>query len=181
MSAVTFEPKGDVAEWQIVYDHLKTLDVGEVVTYEHLSKLLERDFLAARGPFHKANKHLLATHKRGMVNVKNVGYRVVTATEHEDVARDQHRFAKRRLRKSKHWLANTDRGDLPPEAVERFDRLEQSLDRQIDFTQRLDRRVARVEKALNASRVEIAEQASDTAERLTKLTEALQRHGIDLG
>lgn len=102
MTSVTFQPKGDVAEWRVVYDHLTTLKVGDVVTYEHLSELLERDFLAARGPFHKANKALLDSHKRGMVNVKNTGYRVVTAAEHEAVARDQHRFAKRRLRKSKH-------------------------------------------------------------------------------
>lgn len=180
MSAVTFKPKGDVAEWRVVYDHLTSLDVGAVVTYEELSGLLGRDFLAARGPFHKANQALLGSHKRGMVNVKNEGYRVVTAAEHEDVARNQHRFAKRRLRKSKHWLANTDRSELAPEAVERFDRLEHSLDRQIDFTRRLDRRVARVEKALNASRSEMAEQASETADRLTRLTEALKRHGIDL-
>lgn len=180
MHSMTFEPKGDVAEWQLVYDHIATLDVGDVVTYEKLSELLDREFKTARGPFHKANKELLAEHKRGLLNVKNVGYRVVSAIEHESAARDQHKYAKRRLRASKHWLTNTDRGELPPEVAERFDRIEQSMDRQIDFTRRLDKRVQRVEKALEASRSETADQAQETSDRLEKLTEALKRHGIDL-
>ncbi len=180
MSTVTFEPKGEVAEWRVLFDHLSTLKVGDLVTYDELSTLLGRDFLVARGPFHQANQRLLAAHKRGMVNVRNTGYRVVAAVEHEDVARDQHRFAKRRLRKSKHWLANTNREELPPEVVERFDQLEQTLDRQIDFTRRLDRRVAKVEKALEASRSELAGQATATDDRVSKLVEALARHGITI-
>lgn len=181
MDTMTFEPKGDVAEWQLIYNHLVTLNVDDVVEYDTLTELLGREFKSARGPFHKANRHLLADHKRGMLNVKNVGYRVVPAEEHERAARDQHRFAKRRLRASKHWLANTDRSELPAEVAERFDRLEEQLDRQIDFTRRIDKRVARVEKALEASRDEAAGQARETSERLSKLMEALKRHGIDVG
>lgn len=180
MRTMTFEPKGDVAEWRLVYDHIATLKIGEVVAYEKLTELLGREFKEARGPFHKANRELLARHKRGMLNVKNVGYRVVPAKEHERAARDQHKYAKRRLRASKHWLANTDRGELEPEVAERFDRIESQLDRQIDFTRRLDKRVERVEKALQASRSEAADQAQETSDRLSKLTEALKRHGIDV-
>lgn len=180
MHAVAFEPKGDIAEWQLILDRLVKLKVGDVITYEELTTILGRDFLQARGPFHKANKRLLETKKRGLLNVKNTGYRVVTSAEHELAARDQHRYANRRLRSSRRWLTNTDRSDLAPEVAERFDRLEQSLDRQIDFTRKLDRRVANVEKALKASRSENAESASATSERLTKLVAALERHGIDV-
>lgn len=180
MPTVTFEPKGDVAEWKLIYDLISDLNVGDIVTYDELTEVLGRDFLRSRGPFHKANKELLANEKRGLLNVKNKGYRVVSAAEHESAAKDQHRYAKRRLRKSKHWLANTDRSELPPEVAERFDRLESTLDRQIDFTRRLDQRVQRVEKALEASRSEQADQAAETTERLGKLIAALQRHGIDL-
>ena len=180
MSTMTFEPKGEVAEWQLVYDHIVTLDVGDVVTYEQLDDILGRDFRQARGPFHKANRELLTEQRRGMLNVKNTGYRVVPAEEHEHAARDQHRYAKRRLRKSKHWLANTNRDELAPEVAERFDRIEQSLDRQIDFTKRLDKRVQRVEKALEDSRSEQHETAAETASRLDKLASALKRHGIDV-
>ena len=177
---MTFEPKGDLAEWQLIYNHISTLNVGDTVTYDKLTELLDREFKTARGPFHKANRELLANHKRGMLNVKNVGYRVVPAEEHENAARDQHKYAKRRLRASKHWLANTDRAELPPEVAERFDRIEGSLDRQIDFTRRIDKRVQRVEKALEASRSEAADQAQETSDRLAKLTDALKRHGIDV-
>lgn len=178
MHVMAFEPKGDVAEWQLVYDRLSTLAVGDVITYDELTLLLGRDFLQARGPFHKANKRLLEEHSRGLLNVKNVGYRVVTAAEHEMAARDQHRFAKRRLTTAKRWVRNTDRAELEPEVAERFDRLEESLGRQIDFTRRLDKRVARVEKAIKESRNENEERADATAERLTKLMAALERHGI---
>ena len=177
---MTFEPKGDVAEWQLVYNAIVNLDVGDTITYEQLDGILGRDFRQARGPFHKANKELLAEHQRGLLNVKNVGYRVVPAEEHERAGRDQHRYAKRRLRASKHWLSNTDRSELAPEVAERFDRIEQSLDRQIDFTKRLDKRVQRVEKALEASRSEQQETAEETSSRLDKLADALKRHGIEV-
>lgn len=180
MHAMAFEPKGEISEWQLIFDRLAKLKVGDVITYDELTLILGREFLQARGPFHKANKRLLETHKRGLLNVKNVGYRVVTAAEHELAARDQHRYANRRLRSSRRWLTNTDRSELAPEVAERFDRLEQSLDRQIDFTRKLDRRVANVEKVLKASRSESAENATATSERLAKLVEALERHGITI-
>lgn len=37
-----------------------------------------------------------------------------------------------------------------------------------------------MEKALDASRSEMAEQATATTDRLAKLIEALERHGIDV-
>jgi uncharacterized membrane protein YccC len=178
MTMMTFEPKGDVAEWQLIYDTIKPLQIGDVITYDELTEALGRDFRTARGPFHKANRELLTDEKRGLLNLRNVGYRVVTAEEHEGAAKAQHRFAKRRLRQSKHWLKNTDRSDLTPEVAARFDRLESTLDRQIDFTRRLDQRVARVEKALEASRSEAQDHTEEISKRLVKLTEALQRHGI---
>lgn len=173
---VAFQPKGDVAEWQLVYDYIVNLKIGQVVTYDELTNVLGRDFLPARGPFHKANKHLLATKKRGLLNVKNVGYRVVKAVEHEGAARSQHRFANRRLRRARDWIENTDRNELPAEVRARFDGLEAHLARQIDFTRRLDGRLAKVEKATAKQ----AEVAADSNEKLSKLIAALERHGINI-
>lgn len=174
--SVAFQPKGDVAEWQLIYDQLVTMRVGQVVSYNDLTDILGRDFLPARGPFHKANRKLLETRKRGLLNVKNVGYRVVTAAEHEMAARSQHRFANRRLRRARDWIENTDRNELPEEIRQRFDQLEAHIGRQIDFTRRLDGRLAKVEKATQRQ----AEASADAGEKLAKLIAALERHGINI-
>ncbi|HEX2578661.1 MAG TPA: hypothetical protein VHK88_20120 [Aquihabitans sp.] len=180
---VTFEPKGEVAEWRLVYDHLVGLKVGDIITYDRLSGILGREFLHGRGPFHRANRELLATHRLGLVNVKGVGYRVVTAAEHEDAARGQHRSARRRLRRAKEWIEHTDRADLTPEVRSRFDQLEEHLSRQIDFTRRLDGRLKKAEQAIAEVREQQADSAGDVeavGAKVDRLMEALTRRGIDL-
>ena len=45
-----FTPKGDRAEWRVIYDHTRTMTPGEVLTYERISGLLGRDSRTGRGP-----------------------------------------------------------------------------------------------------------------------------------
>lgn len=166
-----FETKGEVAEWRLVYDHLTTLRMGDIVTYEFLTKLLGRDFLDAREPFYQANRRLLVTHRRGFENVPSVGYRMITAEEHEKMANKHHRRGRRQLKRSLSYIHNVDRTQLSPEALRRFDALEDNLARQVDFTRRLDSRVAKVEKALAQARDERPRVESEMEQRITERVE----------
>lgn len=176
MTNMTFEPKGTKPEWELVYDYVSSLPVGSVVTYDKLTEILGREFLVARGPFAKANKRLLETHSRGLANVKGKGYRVVTAAEHASMARSHHGRARRQLKTSLRWAENTNPDELTPEQLRINTLLIERLRRQEDFTRRLDTRVKRTEARVD----EVTEQSEDTAKKLQRLTETLERHGIDV-
>lgn len=172
---IPFEPKGAKAEWALIYDRIKDLAVGDVITYVQLDGILGRDFVSARSPFYTANERLLKERKRGLVCVSGTGYRVVSAIEHEQVARKHHKSGTRKLRRSAQWIHNVDRAKLDPETLARFDAIDEQLQRQIDFTRRLNGRVMKLDKALKQTREETAASTEETKERLTAIEELVRR------
>lgn len=167
--AVAFATKGAVAEWQLLYDHFETLSVGAEVSYAKLDELLGRPFLDSRSPFTKANLRLLSEHKRGLVNVRNTGYRVVSAKEHETAAKSQHKSARRRLKRAQHWVRNADRSQLTVEEQRRLDNMDMQLGRQLQLTKALNDRVERVEAV-----VQLASTKTDNVEARMAEMEAKQ-------
>lgn len=176
MTAMTFEPIGDRPRWEIVYDELVTLNVGDVLTYERLHELLGVETRSAvRAPFYKAVNEWGAQRHRAMRPMPNVGYRVVDAPEHEAIARSYHRRSHRALRRGRQVVTNADRSRLDGEQRLRFDALETTLSRHADMIRRLDLRQARAEHAIAESRAK----HSATEDRIRALEETLRRHGIE--
>lgn len=178
-----FEPIGEKPRWELVYEELQTIDVGDVLTYERLYELCDtKNRKAAQAPFYKAVNRWGSERKRAMRPVPNVGYRVVDAAEHEPIARGHHRKSRRALARSRKTLANADRSRLSPELVERFDRLEIHASRQEDAIRRLEARSAKHDAAIAESRRQHAvttEKVEDTTKRVAQLEDTLRRHGID--
>ncbi len=160
----------------MVYDAMQGLDVGDVLTYAAIAQALGADMFrpAHRSPFYRAANVWGAEQQRAFMAVPNLGYRVVEPAEHEIMARYKHRRSRRQLNKGREVLHRADRSALNPEEVERFDRLEHTMGRQLDMIRRLDARQVKTERVVQASRQEI----TATAERVAVLEEALRRHGI---
>lgn len=165
-----FVPKAEVPQWRLVYDELCRLDVGDVLTYDRLSEVLGFDFTSNRTPYYKAAQVWGQEHKRALRPVNGVGYRVVDAPEHEDIARRYHRKSRRALRRSARVIENADRSRLSAADRARFDAMELTLSRQQQQIGRLTARLEQVERAVVASdlsqRVERLEQAVLRASRL---------------
>jgi len=175
--AALFTPKGDVAEWRMVADALDALDIGDTLTYDELSDLLGRDFLTSRTPIYAATKWLERERRRTVDNVANVGYRIVEAAEHLDLGKRHHKKARRQMRRTIDRLASADRNLLDAEQVARIDSIEGTVRQQADVIRRIDKRVSKVE----AAQATTVQQVDEHAERLARLEEALQRHGIESG
>jgi hypothetical protein len=176
MNRAPFQPIGEKPRWELIYDELSGLDVGDTLTYERLHELLDvEDRAAVRTPFYKAAQVWGTEHKRALRPVPNVGYRVVDAREHEAIAKNHHKRSKRQLRRGRQVLANADRSRLSEHERQRFDQMEATIGRHEDMIRRLDGRTAKVEKAVAESR----EAHTVTEERVTALEDALRRHGID--
>jgi hypothetical protein len=167
-----FETVGEKPRWELIYDSLAGLDVGDVVTYEQLAEAIGQDsFEPFRSSWYKAAARWGEDHHRAFRAVNGVGYRVVDAIEHADIAKAHHRRSKRQLRKGSAALRNADRSRLSDEEKTRFDQMQQTINRHSDLIRRLDARQARTEKA-----VELATKKHDVTDaRIAALEEALNR------
>ena len=166
-----FETKGDLPEWRLIYDHAKTLDVGQTITYEVLDGILGRDFATGRSPIYRAMRELEDENSRTLVNVPNIGYRVAEAIEHEDLAKLHHKKSRRSIRRAASKLHSADRTRLTREQARRFDDMQAQLDQQAHMLRRVDGRVTKVDNRV--TKVE-----TDVQARLDRLTDILTRHGI---
>jgi hypothetical protein len=180
-----FEPKGDRAEWRIVYDRLTSLEIDEMVTYQTLSRLLGRLFTQDRQPLYRAMQELERNDSRTLANVRGRGYRVVHPTEHEGLAKGHVRKSHRQLTKAKGRAASADRSALTPEARRRLDALEINLGQVREAVVKLNRKVSEHDEALEkvrakaqADRRESQEDVASLSERVDTLADLLARHGI---
>lgn len=90
---VPFTPKGEVAQWRIVYRILQGAEVGEIIGYDRLAEALDADPKADRyriqNAARQAGKHLLQQDDRAIEAVPDEGYRVVPASRQITLAGGQ--------------------------------------------------------------------------------------------
>lgn len=170
-----FEVKGDRPQWQTVYERLSTMDIGDVIKDVDLFDLLpDAPEPSVRGAFWRAVREMEDERKRSFTRVRVTGYRMVEATEHERLARDQHKKAGRRMTSALRKAHSADRSLMDSEARRRIDAIEDHLGRQKEMIRRLE---AQQEKT--AARVARTEKDSaELTDRLDRLSDLLDRHGI---
>lgn len=170
-----FEPKNGVAQWRTVYEQLITMNVEDVITDETLTSLLSDAAEGSIKPaFHRAVREMETERSRSFIRVRNVGYRMVEAREHEGLAQDQHRKARRRLKAAGRKLISADRSRLTADEKARFTALEIHVSQQQDMLRRLSVKQTELQKVQVKTSGDVAE-LSGKVDRLTSL---LNRHGI---
>lgn len=167
-----FDIKGDRPQWQVIYERLQQMEIGDVIKYVELSALLPAaPEASARSAFTRAVRAMEDEHHRTFANVRLVGYKMVDATEHEGLARRHHKRAKRQLKTAKRKVVSADRSRLSREERARLDAMELNLSRQMEMTSRLEARVK--------SEVQERKAADATlSERVDQLAQLLAKHGI---
>lgn len=79
-----FKPKGETAQWRIVYDLFKHTPVDDVITYEALGDQLgmhpRSDRHRIQAAARRAGAHLLTTDDRAIEVIPEQGYKLVPAT-----------------------------------------------------------------------------------------------------
>lgn len=108
-----FMPEGEIARWRIIYDLIRQLEPGEVITYEVMAEALKMrpkvDRHIIQMAARRALKELLDVDHRGADAVKNVGYRVAMPMEHLGLAQKRGARAGRQVA---HGLAVSTKVDL---------------------------------------------------------------------
>jgi hypothetical protein len=175
-----FKAKGDRAEWRIVYDEIRKMASGDVLTYDQLSEILGRDFRLDRGPINRAMKELETADSRTLVCERGIGYRIAAATEHEHLARKHSTRSRRQLAKAASKARSADRSALSAEQARRLDELELQFSQHADLLQRLDGRDRQRAAEIKQLRRDTSGDIANLSDQVTRLTAALHRHGINL-
>lgn len=143
-------------EWKAVYDYLRNLRPGDVVTYEKYEELLGRDLRDNRYPHNRAVKELEEVDKRTMEAVRSLGYRVIEAGEHVRLARTHERRGHRQIRKGIRKVVCADPALMTDEQRRINIETQIRLSRLEESHRALSRRVRQVESAQETVAVEVS-------------------------
>ena len=78
-------------------DRFRQMQVGDVITKEELTQILGKSFDSDRSPYYTANNRLRKEAGRHLAPIRNVGYTMVPATDHLELAEDRRRSAGRKM------------------------------------------------------------------------------------
>jgi hypothetical protein len=168
-----FATKNDRPQWQAIYEHIVTMNIGDVVTDADLATLLPDAAAASRpGAFWRAVRHMELDRLRTFSRVRNVGYIMAQPVDHAGLAGKHQKRAGRQLQSAHRKAQSADRSLLSHEDRRRIDALEMNLARQRDFN-------ARMAKQLKTETRERKADVAVVSERVDQLTALLTKHGID--
>lgn len=172
-----FEVKGEMPQWRVLFEFLRTLGVGDIVSDEQLADLLpDAPEGSVRSAYFRARRELQDECRRSMDRVRGKGYRIVEAREHADLAKRQHKRARNRLKAAIAEVHSADRSRLTHEERRRMDEMEIHLARQADNIKRLEAKQSATEQ-----RVAMAEKDNAIVhDRIDRLRDQLRRQGIEL-
>lgn len=170
-----FQPIGSEARWRIVYDLLAAASTGDVVTYDDLAQALdlnpETDRQAMQSAMRRAAKHHERTDKRAVDAVPNVGYRVVEAPEHLQLARRYQKRAGNALASGHSKAVNVDLAGLEPQVRHAFEVVAQAFSMQMDFNRRFDVRQRKLEQTV----AQIVDRETRSQREIDELKARLER------
>lgn len=175
-----FEPVGERARWEVVYELLIPLTVGEVLTYDVMGEALGLDTRSRRHlvqeALRRAAKEYLVRDKRDLKVVPNLGYRVIDPAAQMEVARSHQRKARRSLKRGHSHVVNVDFRDVAPEDRQAIELLSRAIGMQIDFNRRFEAKQLRLESLVDSlgtqtqqDRELVARQVAELRDRIARL------------
>ncbi len=174
-----FEPKYDVPLWRKVYDHAVTMEVDELLDWQQLKRLVKYDMSlpgASRSPVLVATKHLLRDKQRRLASVRGKGYRIVHASEHEQLALAGRRSARRKLAKARDDATYADRNQLDVAQRQAIDSLANTLSVQAAMLRRHEVRLDEQQTQIKDTQAQQQAQADE----LARMRAALKLAGIEV-
>jgi hypothetical protein len=170
-----FQPAGEVARWRVVYDLLREVPTGEILTYEVVGKALDLDPDMDRHRIQMAvrpaAKHHEEWDKRSVEAVANEGYRVVETPEKLRLARNDQKKSSRALARGQSKVVNVDLNGLDQDTRKAFEIVAIAFAEQREFVRRLDIRQTRLEEAVKA----VSTRSDRTEQEIAELKERLAR------
>jgi hypothetical protein len=150
--APPFEPVGPIARWRVIYDLLRPLKVGEILTYEAMATALkldpETDRHVIQMSARRALKELLNIDHRASKAIVNVGYRVAKPAEHVTLAVDRNKRAGRQLVTGRNVSTKVDLNGVDSETRAALELLAAGFSRQMEINRRVAAKQQQTDEAI---------------------------------
>lgn len=169
-----FDTKHDTPEWKTLLECLVKLEPDGVIGYEELSELLDRPFSDDRTPLYRAQTHLERDHHRTLECIRNTGYRVVAASEHERLAGKHQRRARRQVRKARNRATSANRSELSQAQRERLDVITATLEKHETMLRRNSTRIETVDERRKESDRRVQSDMAALSARVDDLAQQLE-------
>lgn len=166
-----FQPIGDKSRRATVIDLIGGVDYDAVVKYEELESELEVDRATVQAAVNAAKPGLEREHRKSVVAVPNIGYRVVRPNEHHGLAVVHQRKSLRSLRRSLSKVNHVDASQLTEGERAAVTLAATGIALQLDYMRRNDIRAKRHEDMITATQ----QQTDRTADEVSELRERLAR------
>lgn len=151
---MVFKPRGEVAQWRLVYEELAKRDVGDVVGYDVLAEVLDMDARLDRPrialAMRTAAQAFLEDSNIAVTSVRGVGYRLVEAVEHLALARKHHTKAVKSLGRGQSKVVHVDMSGLEPAVRHTFEVMARAFSVQLDFNRRFEAKQEQMEQTLES-------------------------------
>jgi hypothetical protein len=170
-----FQPAGARARWRVIYDLLRKLGPGDVLSYEQIGEALSLDPADDRHVIQmavrRAGREYEEADGRALEAVPNEGYRIVNAPEHLRLAQGQQKRASKALARGHSKVVHVDMSGLEPETRHAFEVVARAFAMQMEFNKRFDVRQKRLEQSLDA----MTERTDRTEQEIADLKARLAR------
>lgn len=180
------EMKSHSPQWAPLVALFTEGKIGQTFTYQQLNdavnslfgpdeRALHIDLRENRSALYSAKVRLEENHKRTIVNVPTVGYRIAEAVEHHGLGLKHQKKAKRSVRRGKRVVQAADRSRLSALESQRMDELAAQLGRHETMLANHGNRITALESAQNTTAIEQRRQANE----LARLKAGLRARGLD--
>lgn len=140
-----FAPKGEIAQWRIVYRLFQQAEVGATLTYEELGKALDMypavDRHRIQAAARKAAEKFLKVDDRAVEVIPEVGYRLATAERQIPLAGAQVEKATRSLDKGKELAVHIRLEELSEEGRQIVHAMAVGFAAVAEYTRQISRRM----------------------------------------
>jgi hypothetical protein len=140
-----FAPKGEVAQWRVVYRLFQQAEVGATLTYDELGSALDMDPKEDRhriqAAARKASEKFLRVDDRAVEVVPEVGYRLATAERQIPLAGAQVERATRSLEKGKDLAVHVRMEELSEEGRQIVHAMAVGFSAVAEYTRQISRRM----------------------------------------
>lgn len=169
MSTQPFTPLGEKSRREMVLEMLAAADYDTTVKYSALEDALDADRATVQAAVHQAKPALERNHRKAVVAVKNVGYRIVNPSEHHGLAVVHQKKSVRQIRKSLSKVNYVDASQLTEGEKAAVTLAATSLALQLDYMRRNDIRAKRHDDMIKATQKRTERTEAEIAELKARL------------
>lgn len=140
-----FAPRGEVAQWAVVYRMFQATEIDAVITYDQLAEALDMDSATDRhriqAAARKAAEKFLHIDDRAVETIPDVGYRLATAERQIPLAGAQVERATRSLEKGKDLTVHVRLEELSEEGRQIIHAMSIGFSAVAEYTRQISRRM----------------------------------------